>query len=205
MSKAKPAYLELLGELETLAKAMSDNKEADKKIQAAADAGGVEGHEEPDGDEDEDEDKEGDGDGDEPMGKSFTAVIDGKEVEAVDGTALVKSLMAKVDGNETVMAKALSTTVDMLKSLRDEVQFLKSEVARVGGQGAGRKSTLNIHEKPAPAGSNPQPQVTAGEIMAKANSAAEAGRITWREVASIDASIRMGQTPDSGLLSRIVQ
>ena len=39
MSEAKPAYLELLGELETLAKAMSDDKEADKKIQAAADAG----------------------------------------------------------------------------------------------------------------------------------------------------------------------
>ena len=66
MSEAKPAYLELLGELETLAKAMNDDKEADKKIQAATDAGGVEGHEEPDGDEDDDE--EGDGDGDEPMG-----------------------------------------------------------------------------------------------------------------------------------------
>lgn len=205
MSEQKTAYAELIGELETMAKAMNDGKEDDAKIQAAAgEAGDGAAASEPDGDEDGD-DMDGDGDGDEPMGKSFTAVIDGREVEAFDGTTLVKSLMDKVETSEADMVKAMTAAVDLIKAQGKEIALLKSEVARIGGTGQGRKSALNIHEKPAPAGSETQPQVTAGDILAKANSAAEAGKITWREASKIDTAIRMGQAPDSALLSRIVQ
>lgn len=198
----KTAYEELLGELEVLAKAQDND---DAMIQAAA----GEGEGEPDDDEEQQGAGEGEGEGepddDELMGKSFTAVIAGQEVEAIDGTGLVKALMTKIDDRESGFAKVMGAAVALIKSQGEQINLLKSEVARIGNEGRGRRSALTVHEKPAQSGIDTQPQLTAGELMAKANSAADAGRITWREAAQVDTALRLGQAPDSGLLSRIVQ
>ncbi len=205
------AFAELLQELETLAKAMPAGDEDDAKIKAAAGEDG-----EPDGDENgEDVDADGDDKEDEgmPMGKSFTATIEGKEVDAIDGTELVKALIGKIDATETDMAKALGATVDLLKSTSatvnaqaKEIALLKSQVATIGNQGAGRKTTLSITDKPV-AGVTDQaaPGMTAESLMAKAQSAAEQGKITWREAAMVDGALRNQQVPDSALLSKFMQ
>jgi len=207
------AFSELLQELETLAKAMPAGDEDDAKIKTAA--GENAEHGEPDGDEDG-EDKDEDGDGEDegmPMGKSFTATIEGKEVDAIDGTELVKALIGKIDATETDMAKALGATVDLLKSTSatvnaqaKEIALLKSQVAAIGNQGAGRKTMLSITDKPV-AGVTDQaaPGMTAESLMAKAQSAAEQGKITWREAAMVDGALRNQQVPDSALLSKFMQ
>lgn len=209
------AFAELLQELETLAKAMSAGDEDDAKIKAAA-GDNAEGHTEPDGDEDgEDNDEDGDGEDEGmPMGKSFSATIDGKEVEAIDGTELVKALIGKIDANETDMAKALGVTVDLLKSTSatvkaqaESIALLKSQVAELGNQGVGRKTTLSINDKPV-AGVTDMAKsdgLTAESLMAKANAAAEQGKITWREAALVDGALRAQQVPDSSLLSKFMQ
>ena len=211
------AFAELLQELETLAKAMPAGDEDDAKIKAAA-GDNAEGHAEPDGDADG-KDKAGDGDGKDedegmPMGKSFSATIDGKEVEAVDGTELVKALIGKIDATETDMAKALGATVDLLKSTSatvkaqaESIALLKSQVAELGKQGVGRKTTLSITDKPV-AGVTDMAKsdgLTAETLMAKANAAAEQGKITWREAALVDGALRAQQVPDSSLLSKFLQ
>lgn len=207
------AFAELLQELETLAKAMPAGDEDDAKIKAAA---GDNAEGEPDGDEDgKDKDKDGDGEDEGmPMGKSFSATIDGKEVEAIDGTELVKALIGKIDANETDMAKALGVTVDLLKSTSatvkaqaESIALLKSQVAELGNQGVGRKTTLSINDKPV-AGVTDMAKsdgLTAESLMAKANAAAEQGKITWREAALVDGALRAQQVPDSSLLSKFMQ
>lgn len=209
------AFAELLQELETLAKAMPAGDEDDAKIKAAA---GDNAEGEPDGDEDgEDTDGDGDGKGEDegmPMGKSFAATIDGKEVEAIDGTELVKALIGKIDATETDMAKALGATVDLLKSTSatvkaqaESIALLKSQVAELGKQGVGRKTTLSITDKPVAGVTDlaKSDGLTAETLMAKANAAAEQGKITWREAALIDGALRAQQVPDSSLLSKFMQ
>ena len=92
-------FNELLAELETLAKAQP--ADGDQKIAAAAAEGGAGA---PDDEDDEGEadpaagNGEPDGDEGKPMAKSFRVTMpDGTEQEAVDGTALVKSLGDRLD------------------------------------------------------------------------------------------------------------
>jgi hypothetical protein len=217
------AYAELLKELqdmETLAKAMPNEGADDAKIKAAAaagEAGEADGDEETDEEREEREereareDEEGKDEGD-PMGKSFTATINGEEVEAIDGTALVKALMGRIDESESDLAKALGAAVSMLKSTSatvtkqaKEISLLKSQVAAIGSQGAGRKTTLSISDKAVAGVADKAPSLTAEAIMAKAYAAADKGRITWREAALVDGALRAQQVPDSGLLSKIMQ
>ena len=209
------AMQELLKELETIAKAMPGDGDADDaKIRAAA--GEEKGEEKGEKEETEEERKEReereaeDAKGEEAMGKSFTAVVDGKEVEAIDGTELVKSLMARIDTGETDMAKALGTAVSLLKatttkldSQGNEIALLKSQIAEIGNQGTGRRTILNINEKPVAGINDKGPEITPETIMAKATAAADQGVITYRQAAFIDGSLRAGQLPDRGLLTKI--
>ena len=104
---------ELLGELETLAKAQPA-EEGDEKIVAAAAEGGGQGSGEPDGDEGAG-DGMGDGDGDEgkpPMAKSFRVKLeDGTEVDAQDGTELVKALQDRIEATDRVPASVAGLDV----------------------------------------------------------------------------------------------
>lgn len=201
---------ELLAELETLAKALpgKDDQE-DKDIMEAAEAAKIAEGADPDDDEDDEEEDEDDI---EPMGKSFKAVIDGEEKDVVDGTVLVKSLISRMDSESSVMAKAMGEAVglikaqgEMLKSQAESIALLKSDIARIGGTGAGRKSALNVHEKTGPAdAAQTQQSVTPAQLMAKAESAMKTGAITGRDLAIADVCIRNNEPLDPGLLTRIM-
>lgn len=189
--------------------------EEDKDIAAMAD-GDADDDDIPDNkDEDEDEGKDGDDD-DELFGKSFDVrTDDGARMQAYDGTELVKSLIDQqqiADGQiravarqSQLLTKALVTAIKAkdaeLETLREDVSTMRKALLNLAGKGKGRKTAVTIHDR-----SEPRVQeqaATPEEILSKANAAAEAGRITWREYAGVDTSLRMRQPIDQRVLSRL--
>ena len=204
------SFEKLLEELDVMAKAMGDedDNQDDENIQAAAGNGGnadagddaAGNHAEPDGDENED--------GMEPMGKSFAFTLDdGQVVEAIDGTELVKSLIGRMDSTDTMMTKALTQTLDLVKSQGEMIKALRGEIKKLAGEGRGRKAVVTVAEK-VPAGqqmtTSEQPSLTPQEFFAKANDAFGTGRITGQELTVIDVSLRSGMAVDQGLVAKVV-
>lgn len=183
-----------------LAKAMpaADDKADDKKIMAAA--------------EDGDDDKKKDGDEDEEgeeFGKSFTVKLDdGTEVEAFDGTQMMKALAAKNTRLEAELGKvgagalaavaklsgALTAQAAKIGELTAFTKSLQDDLARIGGQGAGRKAVVNIHEKPGAGGAEAEPaRLDPQAIMAKAMALQGQGAITSSAIARLEMSLQTGR------------
>lgn len=176
----------------TLAKALpAEDGEDDQAIQAAAAEG------ETDADEENPEDADdGDDSDDAPMAKSVTATVDGEEVEAIDATDFLKSLDARVGAQEEVLAKALASTLTTIKAQGDMIKSLTAEVKKLAGQGKGRKTVLTVMEKPAAGetmAKSQQDGMTPADFMAKCNAAFNAGKITGKELTTIDVAMRSNQ------------
>jgi len=215
-------YEKLLEELETMAKAMPGDEGADDdKIQAAAaaanpDADGdgendVTGDDlNPEGLGDEGE-GEGDGDNEETMGKSFALKLeDGTELEAIDGTELVKSLMARVESNEGTVMKALGTAVDLLGKQGNMIKSLQDEVKKLAGEGRGRKTVVSVSEKPVAGATMAKSQgaadgLSANEFMAKALAAQASGRLTGLDVARAESALNKGLPVPQDVVNRVIQ
>lgn len=204
------AFEKLLGEIDTFAKSMpaDGDMDGDKKIIAGAGGAG-------DGDgDDDDENKEGKL----PMAKSMQVTLaDGSVVEAEDGTALVKSLIDRMDGTESLMAKSLEATFGLVKQqgemLKNQGQMIKSlqeKIVSMSSEGRGRKTVLDVHQQiVAGAGQNMtksmgEGQMTQQEFMAKSNDAYKAGRINGVEFTAIDVSLRSGQAVDQGVIAKVL-
>lgn len=199
-------FQELLDELtaqqeeqSTLAKSLpAAEAEDDKAIQAAA---------EEDEDLIDDEAVDEELEGEELLGKSMMT-IDGEEVEVVDADALVKSLHSltgRVSAQEETLTKALTTTLGMVKQQGEMIKSLSARLDKVSKQGAGRKTVLTVHEKPAAgeqlAKSQPD-QLTAGTVLAKAQAAYGEGKINGLEFTTIDVSLRQNEKIEPGLLAK---
>lgn len=201
-------YQKLLEELSgmTMAKALpADDGNGDQKIQAAAEGGG---------DGDANVKKDGEGEGDQPMAKSFEVTLaDGTKVEAEDGTALVKSLVARIDTNESDTAKVMEVTVGLLKSANAAIaeqgtliKSLQDKVAALSNEGKGRKTILSVIDKTGPTEmTKSEPTgMQPTEFLAKSEAAWSANRITGQEFNTIDVSLRTGQPIDQGLIARVM-
>jgi len=186
-------------ENDTLAKALpAEDGEDDEAILSAAEDGDAdddnenpEDHEEPDGDE-------------KPMAKSVMALIDGEEVDAVDATEILKSLDARIGANEEVMAKALASTLATIKSQGEMIKSLSTQVQKLSGKGAGRKTVLSVVEKTGAdvLAKSAQEGMTANEFMAKAQAAFDAGKLTGLELTSADVALRTGQPVPEAILAK---
>lgn len=140
------------------------------------------------------------------MAKSMQ--IDGEEYDVIDAEELVKSmqdLSGRVSEQESVLAKALGSTLGMVKQQGEMIKSLNARLNNISKQGAGRKTVLAIHDKP-PVGeqltkSNPD-QMTAGDVLAKAHAAFGAGKINGLELTTIDVSLRQNEQIDQGLLAK---
>lgn len=170
----------------------------DKTIQAAAKEGGAQ----------EEEEEEEEEPGGAPMTKSI--LIDGEQHEVVDADALIKSLggmETRVTQFEDVLVKSLTGALAMIKGQGEMIKSLQGQITKIGGTGGGRKSALLVHERQ-PLGEQPlaksleQPQFTAADVMAKANAAFDAKKITGHELTQIDVSLRQGHIPDQALLTK---
>ena len=216
-------YEKLLEELETMAKAMpGDDGADDDKIQAAAaaanpDADGdgendVTGDDlNPEGGEGLGGEGEGDGDDEETMGKSFALKLDdGTELEAIDGTELVKSLMARVESNEGTVMKALGTAVELIGKQGDMIKSLQDEVKKLAGEGRGRKAVVSVSEKPVAGATMAKSQgaaegLSANEFMAKALAAQASGRLTGLDVARAESALNKGLPVPQDVVNRVIQ
>lgn len=204
---------ELGAEQETLNKALpaDDGKDDDKIQAAAADGGDGDGDGDGAGDGDGDgDDAKGDKDGDEPMGKSLGTVTleSGEQVDAIDGTELVKSLMARVETSEGQMQKALEGAVGLIKSQGAMIKSLSEQVNKLAGAGRGRKAMLTVTEK-TPAGQQMSKSEPAGmsgeEFMAKALTAQAAGKILAKDVSAIEMYLNRGMQIPAHLIARVSQ
>lgn len=216
------SFNQMASELELLAKSRQpaedsnpdadadDDKKDDKKIAEAA-AGGGEAADELDGAAGSDD--EGDKKGEEPMGKSFSAVIDGEEVQVLDATELIKSLSVQVErisAERTVeneaLTKALTVTHSLLKSQGEEIVFLKSRLEELGSTGRGRKTVVTIAEKTASTLAKSQPAgIPAGELMAKCLAAQKSGRLSAFDVGRANIAIESGLAVPPDVVARLAE
>jgi len=206
----------LMGELQALtteqaelAKALpADNGEDEEKIQAAAAEGGA-----GDGDGDKGGMPDGDADDKGQMAKSFMVTLeDGTQVEAQDGTELVKSLVERINAKEGVMAKALEQTLNLVKGQADMIKSLSEKVAKLSNEGRGRKAVVSVVEKPAPDAntgtmvkSHQGGSVSHDEFFAKALTAQKAGRISGAEISLAETLLNRGQKIPDDLVTRVMQ
>lgn len=202
--------LQALGaEQDTMSKALpADEGKDDEKIQAAAVDGGDEGAAAAEAGADGDGDGDDDADGDEPMGKSLGTVTlpNGEQVEATDGTELVKALMARVETTEGQMQKALEGAIGLIKGQHTLIKSLTEQVSKLANAGRGRKAVVTVNEKTTAAGSlsKSEPGMTGQEFMLKANSAFSAGKISGKELTVIDVCLRQSQPVDPTLISKVL-
>ncbi len=204
-TEKKPAdqFQALLGDLGTMAKAMDDEAAA----AASADEGDAK-----EGEDGEPANAAPVGDDGKPLTKSIKVVVDGVEVDAEDGTELVKSLIERLDGTESVMAKALGAAVDLIKKQGAELtevktlaKSLQSKVAELSAQPAGRKTVLTVHEKPAGTLAKSEPQgVSETEFMAKAVVAFKTGKITGMDLSMAETCVNRGQAIPDNIITSVL-
>jgi len=140
------------------------------------------------------------------LSKSLTVIgNDGKPVEMIDATEMLKSLNTEVQGHGTVFQKifgVVSKQQDMIKSLQETV-------AKLGGNGTGRKSVVMAIDKPfigqdmtksAPAAEG---VMNFEEFMVKSHAAYAAQKITGQELNTIDVCRRQGQAPSAELIRKV--
>ncbi len=229
-SEKKPSSFDsLLDELNTLQKSFDDkddmddedysNPDGDEAIKDAAGKGkGKKSKKEYEDDMDEDYE-----DDDKMMGKSFTVKLeDGTELEAVEGTELMKSLMLKVNDNRDSMEKALGLAVTNLKSFSEKltrqttvvksqgdlIKSLQENIERIGDQGKGRKTVISVHEKRSPEELRKSDETEQGlgrqEFMAKALSAQREGKVTGLELSQAESYLNRGMSIPESIVNKVL-
>jgi len=165
--------------------------------------------------------EQSEGEESELLGKSFEVTNEnGEKMEAVDGTELVKSLIAQIDEFKQekvtheaglmkslgVMSGLLKDQATALKEQSDMIKSLQAEVATMRGEGRGRKSVVSVMEKPSTQMTKSQQEgPTAEEFMMKAASARDAGRLTAIEMSTIELSLQKSVPIDKRLINKIMQ
>lgn len=214
----------LMGELNQLAadqgelaKALpADDGKDEDKIQAAAAEGGLGGGEEGgegaaagEAGEGGADAEDGKGDG-APMAKSFQLTLeDGTVIEAQDGTEMVKALAEDLNQTKGTMAKALGEAVTLIKGQNDMIKSLTDRVAKLSGEGRGRKAVLSVVEKPAPAAatmakSQQAEGVTPEIFFAKALDAQKANRISGTDIAVAESCLNRGIAIPDHIVQRVM-
>lgn len=212
------SYELLLDDLESLqksyAEADAEGAEDDAKIQAAAEAAraGKDDDEKQDG-EDSESDDDADADPDapkpkgKPFGKSFVLVDEaGSEMEAIDGTEMVKSLhdqvgalSASFDADKGALVKSMTALRDIVMRQDKLIKSLSDKVADLSAQGVGRKSVS------APTGTMAKSiNATPDLIKSRADAAFTAGRISGKDYTVIDVALRHGMEIDPAMINRIM-
>jgi hypothetical protein len=205
------SFEKLIEDMTLMAKALpSAGDKDDKFIQAAAGDEGEDDGDLDDGEGDDVLDGEGedDGKGGGEMAKSFSFTLeDGSQVDAVDGTELIKSLVTRFDADKAVTLKALGMTVDMLKSQAAQIETLGARITRLSGEGRGRKTAVTVSEKSAPVGDmhkSQQQGMSHSEFFAKADAAQKAGRITAADIGTAETYLNKGQAVPASIISRVL-
>jgi len=201
---------------EELLKALADTEGEAEQLAATTAQQAADPGDEPDEADDEGDDAAiaaaaAEAGGNEPtFGKSFEVVgDDGLKHEAVDATALVKSIMERQTATDGLLAKALESVNATMQKQSEMIKSLSAQVQAVSSQGRGRKAVLNVSEKPsidvlAKSAGGEQPGMTPDVFMAKANSAFDTGRISGKDLNVVSVCLRGNHTIDPALVQKII-
>lgn len=160
-----------------------------------------------DGDKDADEDGEKAGDyEDEMLGKSMTLEIDGEQVQAYDGEALIKAMVgtnkriAKTEEQvSAVLAKAISVVKgrdEVIKQQGKLIKSLQDDVAAMGEQGRGRKTVLRVLDRKDDL--QKSQGIPVSDFRAMLKSAFAGGKISGGEAVQAENLLNSGaQVPES--------
>ena len=157
--------------------------------------------------EDEDEGEDGDESEGKTFGKSLGANADGDEL--VDATDLVKSILARQEGSEQMLTKAVASMAGTLTKQNDLIKSLQSEMRSLAGAGRGRKTMVSIAEKVGVSDMVAKSEgastgaITGADLLVKSNAAHAAKKISGVELNTIDVCLRNGWPIDPGILQRV--
>jgi ABC-type transporter Mla subunit MlaD len=127
----------------------------------------------------------------------------------VDATELIKSLVERQDSTDGVLAKALSTFTGTIKTQGEMIKSLAAQVQAMSAQGRGRKTLLNVIEKPDAAALaksmevNKPAVMAPHDILAKCLNAQKTGALTGHDVARAEISINNGVALPADIIARI--
>jgi hypothetical protein len=139
-----------------------------------------------------------------------TQAATGDEPVVIDGEEIFKSLEAlggRQTGVEEVLTKSVTSLLGLVKGQNTLIKSLSDRLDVLGGTGAGRRTVIQVQERPEVAGvlAKSQPEgMQAGELLAKANAAWDAKKITGQEFTALDVSLRNGQVPSTETLNKIL-
>lgn len=130
--------------------------------------------------------------------------------DMVDATELLKSMLARQDDTDGVLAKALVSFTHVVSKQNALIKSLQSEVRALASQGRGRKTMLNVAEKPGVSDVMAKSQaadnagsITPADLLAKSNAAYAAGAISGAQLNTVDVCLRNNWPIDAGLLTKI--
>lgn len=134
-----------------------------------------------------------------------------EELEVIEVDDLIKSiglLTDRVETSETELAKALTSTLGMVKSQGEMIKSLSDRIAVLSNQGTGRRAVLVATERAQPGEhltkSMPQPAaVQPQEILAKCLDAQRAGKLTGGDVARAESQLNHGVAVDPRILAQL--
>lgn len=183
---------EVAEESETLAKSAA--AEDDATVAAAAEDSGVVVPGDDADLEDEDEAEEG-----ETIAKSD---------DMVDATDLLKSMLSRQEGTDAALTKALTVFTGALSKQNALIKSLQSEVSSLRSQGRGRKTMLNVSEKPpigdlAKSAAAEEGKISPQDLLAKSQQAFSAGKLSGVEANTVDVCLRNGWSIDPGILAKV--
>jgi len=143
------------------------------------------------------------------FGKSFEFTgADGEKHEAVDATDLVKSILARQDATDETLAKSLTTLTGLFQKQGEMIKSLTAQVGKLSSQGRGRKTVLNVADKPdagVMAKSDAASEgMTAEQFFAKANAAFDAEKISGKDLNVISVCLRSNHPIDPTLIQKVV-
>jgi hypothetical protein len=190
-----------------------DNSEEGSEEGVAAVSEGADGDDVAAADADGD-DKEKEEEDEEDMGKSMYAVdANGEEVAVFDATAFLKSLDSRLSDLESgslagsdsdpALVKSMSLVVDMLKGQDARISALTTKLEKVAASGTGRRTVVTTTENLTKSEGSEAIAVTSQDLMLKAETALEGGKIVASDISLIESCINNNSPVPSGLMTKI--
>jgi len=209
------SYKKLLNELETMSKslpAIEDDKDKDKDKD-------VDDKSLPDGAAGDEliVDNAGDDTDDDDLTKSMTVVKldDGSEAQAFDGEELIKSFNSKLNKQAVSVGEVFTAQNKLIKTLADTVtsqaEMMKSmqvSIDEVGNSGKGRKTVVNLQEKPdlnkSLENGSEQLGIKPHEFHGLLTKALKAKVITPHEATTAETLINSGRNPSEEVVAKVM-
>ena len=127
------------------------------------------------------------------------------QVRQIPGAPGIVGALFDVPVGEVWPVEKIAHLKATVEAQGDLIKSMQAKMDKMAGGGAGRKAVLSVVEKPAAgetlAKSQQEEGLTPAQVMAKANAAFDAKRISGQELVALDVGLRSGALPDQAILA----